>query len=163
MTYKLFFKHKPIEEIITYVYEYLVSVALEYIIEEEKMEKLYLNANLWGLIEKLSKYTNKEKIEEFIKNTDYASTSRILIYSQDLINDEKKKNLNIKREEITNFLLDIFIEKYKTDENFDDRLKEYKDLLTRELTRIDIKISITNSDYIDNYIEQKLIDNRMVV
>lgn len=54
-------------------YEYQVFIAekLEQIIGEEKMQSLYLNSNLKGLIDNLKQYVSEEEIMKFISNTDF--------------------------------------------------------------------------------------------
>ncbi len=44
---------------------------LERIIGQEKMESLYLNANLLGLINELKNYASEEEIAKFISSTDF--------------------------------------------------------------------------------------------
>lgn len=54
-------------------YEYQVDIAetLEQIIGKEKMQSLYLNSNLKGLIDELKQYVSEEEIMKFISNTDF--------------------------------------------------------------------------------------------
>ena len=58
---------------ITNAYEYQVFIAekLEQIIGKEKMQSLYLNSNLKGLIVELKRYVSDEEIMKFISNTDF--------------------------------------------------------------------------------------------
>ena len=54
-------------------YSYLVLVAstLERVVGQEKTEKLYLNADLFGLINELKSYASEEEIMNFIAATDF--------------------------------------------------------------------------------------------
>lgn len=58
---------------VTGAYEYQVFIAekLEQIIGKEKMQSLYLNSNLKGLIDELKQYVSEEEIMKFISNTDF--------------------------------------------------------------------------------------------
>lgn len=55
----------------TYKFEVNIADKLEKIIGQEKMENLYLNANLLGLINELKKYALEEEITKFISSTDF--------------------------------------------------------------------------------------------
>lgn len=55
----------------SYVYEVFVAGKIEKIIGEEKMQSLYLNANLKGLIDELSKYSTKEKTINILQKLDF--------------------------------------------------------------------------------------------
>ena len=54
-------------------YKYLCNVArnLDEIVGKDKMEKLYLKANLKGLVEELVKYNSYDNVMHFISATDY--------------------------------------------------------------------------------------------
>lgn len=54
----------------SYFMEVCTASFIEKIVGKEKMESLYLNANLPGLIDELSKYSSIEDVERFIKNSD---------------------------------------------------------------------------------------------
>ena len=58
---------------ITGAYEYEVFIAekLEQIIGKEKMQSLYLNSNLRGLIDELKQYISEDEVMKFISNTDF--------------------------------------------------------------------------------------------
>ena len=55
----------------SYQYQKFIVKQLEKIVGEEKMESLYFNSNLKGLIEELSQYDSEEEIMKFISNTDF--------------------------------------------------------------------------------------------
>ena len=171
MTHRYFFRHGKANKVVTYSYEYLIVSALEYVIGQRTMEKSYLKADLYGLICEMLMYSNKTDIELFLKNTDYAVKNRIIkTFSMDS-SKEDKEYLMDRMDEIANFLLDIFYEKYKDDENYEDRLQEFKSLMTQELPlhieeefryySRDISLSLSDSDYIDNYLKQKTKTNKI--
>ncbi len=54
-----------------YEYQVLIAEKLEQIIGREKMQSLYLNANLNGLIAELKQYISEDEIMKFISNTDF--------------------------------------------------------------------------------------------
>lgn len=55
----------------TYEFEVHIADKLEKIVGQEKMENLYLNANLRGLINELKIYASEEEIMKFISGTDF--------------------------------------------------------------------------------------------
>ena len=55
----------------SYVFEVFVAGKIEQIVGEDKMKSLYLNANLKGLIEELSKYNTKDKTINAIQKLDF--------------------------------------------------------------------------------------------
>lgn len=97
-------KHK-----ITPAYEFEVAVVekLEKIVGQEEMKRLYLNANLLGLIENLKQYASEEDIVNFITGID------LIINHEDnsflLGNNKIKTSLT----NIYNFLLKAYITKLK--------------------------------------------------
>ena len=54
-----------------YEFEVHITDKLEKIVSQEKMEKLYLSADLLGLINELKNYTSEEDIMKFISETDF--------------------------------------------------------------------------------------------
>ena len=56
-----------------YSYEVYTAILLEELIGKNKMESLYLNANLYGLVEELKKYTSEQEISEFLTKTDFCN------------------------------------------------------------------------------------------
>ena len=54
-----------------YKYQVFIAEKLEQIIGKEKMQSLYLNSNLKGLIDELKQYVSEEEIMKFISNTDF--------------------------------------------------------------------------------------------
>lgn len=95
-----------------YKYEVFIAGKLEKIIGKSKMYKLYLGANLHGLIEELQEYASNEEIIKFIscldytmKYTDASEISRLL-----------KTNMYIRKvKEINSFLVKVYLIKLKKD------------------------------------------------
>ena len=165
MTHRYFFHDKPISESISYPYEYLVARSLEYIVGQRTMEKSYLRADLRTVVCEMLKYSGKNDVELFLKNTDYVIQDNIREAFSIGAPKEKTEYLNDRKREIADFLLNIFYEKYKDDENYDERLREFKEIMTmnlpleiadecKEYDRI-INVSVTDDDYIENYLKMK--------
>lgn len=78
-------RYFPSDSYVTVSYKYQVFIAekLEQIIGKEKMQSLYLNSNLKGLIDELKQYVSEEEIMKFISNTDF------------LVNHMKNKKLQL--------------------------------------------------------------------
>ena len=59
-----------------------MALGLEKIVGKNKMEKLYFNADLRGLINEVEKFTTKSEIIAFILRVDYINSSKY-IYNDD--------------------------------------------------------------------------------
>lgn len=94
-------------------YDYLASIAslLETIISKEDMQSLYLNADLYGLVDRLKEYENEKDVITFIRNLDY-----ILRYIESFraFNYDKLSN---KIRNTYLFLLDCYVKKLMNDLN----------------------------------------------
>lgn len=94
---RYFVKDKDITA--SYKYQIFITSKLEEIIEKKRMESLYLNADLDGLIKELEKYINKEKIIEFIYDMDYIykhlKENKILFLNKKVSNTLNRINLFI--------------------------------------------------------------------
>lgn len=90
-------------------YSYLVIVAstLERVVGQEKMEKLYLNTDLFGLINELKSYASEEEIMNFIAATDFF---RNHFYNEKKLNDAKDMIVKSLKT-ISNFLVRISAKK----------------------------------------------------
>ena len=90
-------------------YEFEVGIVekLEIIVGQDEMKRLYLNANLMGLIENLKQYANEEDVLNFINGVDFVSK-----HSRDLflLSNDKMKTSIIN---IYTFLLQAFVIKLK--------------------------------------------------
>ncbi len=82
---------------------------LEKIIGKEKMESLYLNANLLGLINELKNYASEEEISNFIFGTDFLFKH---LYEKNILPFEKKAVLRSLKN-VKEFLVKAYTEKLK--------------------------------------------------
>lgn len=90
-----------------YEYEVIIADRVEKIVGKERMENLYLNANLHGLIQELKQFSNEEDIMKFISSTDF-----VLLH----LDDEnymlfEKKMLTNSLKEINKFLIKVYSKK----------------------------------------------------
>lgn len=81
----------------SYVVEVHIASKLEEIVGQEKMESLYLNADLPGLINELKKYAYEEEIMNFISGTDFLTEhigdKKLLPFEKGMITNSLK-NIN---------------------------------------------------------------------
>ena len=68
---EMYFANKPLRATTTYKYLKDVANLIELGIGKDKMHKFYLNSNLNGLINVMSKYVGVENALKFIESTDY--------------------------------------------------------------------------------------------
>ncbi len=86
-----------------------IALSLEKIIGKEKMESLYMQSNLKGLVTELQKYSSNNDIMKFIGNVDYINKFH---------ND--KDLVVLKLEEVSNFLKDAYINKLRKEADIID-------------------------------------------
>lgn len=91
-----------------YFYESNVAKKLEEIIGQDKMESLYLRANLRGLIDELIKYESEENIMTFICHLDFVNSHFNINKRMSLT---KKKMLRESFKYISRFLLTCYTKK----------------------------------------------------
>lgn len=85
----------------SYQYEMILAEIIEKIIGKEKMKELYFTANLYELVNILSKYNTKKNIKNFLIDMDYIS---LPIYKKELSNTIIDIN-NFIYETFTNWLI----------------------------------------------------------
>ena len=102
-------------EEVFYSYEYLIAVALEEILGKKAMGKYYLNGDLDGLIDELSKYSSKQDVYDFLNCIKYAAYN--------YVSDDSTLIKDI----IISFMLKVFVNKNKDKETF---LYDYKNYIT---------------------------------
>jgi len=77
-----------------YEYEVFITETLEQIVGKEKMQSLYLNSNLKGLIDELKQYVSEEEIMKFIFNTDFLvdhlHDKKLQLFEKNMINNSLK-------------------------------------------------------------------------
>jgi hypothetical protein len=84
-----------------------ISRTIENIIGRETMESLYLNSNLKGLINEMSKYMPKDKVESFILSTDFIFINKHLLYENNFYTELITENYK----SINKFLIEMSIKK----------------------------------------------------
>ena len=107
----------------SYRYEKNISSLLEEILGSELMQSLYFNANLFGLIDELSKYSSFEEANQFIFNLDEAK-ELISIASSSAFDIKDFKYLESLNDMINNYLLKININKMKLEYSSDDIIEK---------------------------------------
>lgn len=88
-----------------YNYQLIIAERLEEIIGREKMESLYLNANLYGLINELKKYDEEKVIMKFIYNLDFITN----VIGDKKRNFLRKKYLQDSIYSVSNFLIKCYL------------------------------------------------------
>lgn len=104
-------------------YDTSIAIATEIanIIGEEKLEKLYFQGNLSGLINELKKYNSMDNIISFFNNVDYVESILLNYYLITNKEIKKAKNiLNFKISNIIDFLNTCYKNKYSI-ENIDHK------------------------------------------
>ena len=103
------------------------------------MEKLYLEANLYGLIEELSKYSSLDEVMKFISSVDYIKRHNYDLiflknkYVQENVNNIFTFLMNAYEEKLNQKLIDNTINQTE----FDEKLEVFKSSLGTR-TRISI-------------------------
>ena len=92
-----------------YQYEIHIASKLEEIIGKEKMEKYYLNADLYHLVEDLCKYETKEDVIKFIKYFDLYEKKNKLCNKNQNNKEEIEKYLRY----INEFILKCYLKKIR--------------------------------------------------
>ena len=92
---------------IAYVFEREAMKNLEMIIGKEKMESLYLKADLQGLIREMQKYSTLEEITKFISNLDY------ICQHAEFTLGVKTKYIEAPAREVQDFLINAYTSKVK--------------------------------------------------
>lgn len=140
-------------------YRYLEKITelLEFIIGKSKMEELYLNANLKGLIDELSNYVEVEDSINFIKSTDFIYNK----FDKKSLTDIKvRKNI----EYINEFLVSLYAS-YAAKKYVDNKisLPELKTIINRVLYNLDYFIPITKklNKNIDDILKKYHVQNNI--
>lgn len=113
----------------TYEDEVRIAYSLEKIIGKDKMQELYFNTNLTGLIEEIGKLSSKEEATKFVMNVDYISKYG----AENMKSSAHYKMIWTKYKEIYNILLKMYIkrkteelkDKIITEDDFIDSIVEY--------------------------------------
>lgn len=140
---------------------------LEEIIGQSKMESLYLNANLRGLVDELTKYENEENIMKFIYYLDFINKH---IYDNTLF-ILKKKMLGESFKYISRFLLTCYTKKINEEvKNNVYTVKEGIDYLMKYICKLGFYMKVgkksfelLNREDIEEIIENNIDFNVNVV
>ncbi len=145
MTNRYFF---PSTESKYYKYEVRVASQIEEIVGQEKMEKLYLNANLYGLIKELEKYASSDNIKIFLDNLEYVYSN----YNKSELHHSVRRNIYNIIEEIETFLYETKLNKiYITNQSLHTKEEYMQEFLTQKDTISKIVIEKPNGTYIIDY------------
>lgn len=128
------------KEINYYMLQKHIAKHLEIIVSQRKMESMYAEADLLGLISELKKYEDEEKIINFIYDVDYINENiknkteynninmilnksllfliNMYIKKQDLLLEKKLLNDNIYKKNIENFIESISYPLYYRGKNY---------------------------------------------
>lgn len=114
----------------SYRYEMIVARAFEYIISKNKMQSLYINADLSGFITELKRYTSNKEIFCLLNRLDFICNNR---YKEDLNHFRENKVIEY-IEYINSFLITTYIDKLYSDniskEEFDKYMNKFLNLFT---------------------------------
>lgn len=127
-----------------YVYEVHIADKLEKLVGQEKMESLYLNANLPGLLTELKKYASEEEIAKFISGIDFLcehlKDKNLLPFEKSMITNSLKN--------VNKFLLSAYAIKLKT--QLDDgilNINEFHKQITTYISSLGTGITIDKRSY----------------
>ena len=101
----------PPKEKSGYTYEVHLAKHLEMIIGQNEMTHLYLNANLYGLLEILENYANIDEITKFIECIDFISTYSLFCY----LSDQNRATLTNSLVYVNEFLFKTYAKKLRED------------------------------------------------
>lgn len=104
LTEKYFSSHPLLK---TFTYEKSIAAAVELIVGQEKMQSLYFNANLKGLIDVLKQYNTEENIYKFITTLDFLNKH----LRDDYLTPNSNKIILSSMEYINSFLIKTYMQK----------------------------------------------------
>ncbi len=137
-----YFGHKGIT--LSYKFEADIAEKLELIVGQQKMESLYLNSNLHGLIDELKEYSSEEEIMNFICGVDFLSE----YLNNNSFKLLKKGMLTRRLKEINEFLLKAYIIKLKKQiENEMLQADKAVNLLSEYISALGLSITIKKNTY----------------
>lgn len=140
-----------------YIYEMLISNALDKIIGEKNMEKIYLTGNTDLLYNILAKYLGDKDFCRFMYLSESLKTSAIVppIFYNNI--DDQKRIKNTMRK-VYELLLKLFANIYKQDDNFEEKYDDFKiylDSLSTDLDAIVTTINFSLKDFSITYKKDK--------
>lgn len=119
----------------TYQVEQHIVSHLEKIVGVEQMEKMYMKADLFGLVNYLKQYMDETDVIKFIKDVDF-------INANNLTNTKKIKLNELKLKDIYTFLINCYMKKLNADflnkgineDEYAQKISEYISTLGSEIT-----------------------------
>ena len=139
---------KETEKADIYRYEVIVAKALEHIIGKDKLKRLYINADLNGLINELKKYNSTKEIINFINRLDFICNNRY----EEKLNNFKQNEVMHYIKEINESLILMYAERLKEDRlsqrEVDQFMSDYLDLFISDIALSD---SLCNIDLLMDY------------
>lgn len=125
--------------LIAYPYEKRIAEIVELIVGQEKMQSLYFNANLKGLIDVLKQYSSEENVYNFITTLDFLNKH---LTDKKLISNSNEIRLNSLKS-VNSFLIQTYINKLILEHpNKTIDTKEIFDKLVPLLTLLPSDVSI---------------------
>ena len=129
------------------IYPYEVSIAdmVEEIIGRKTMEKLYMSANLYGLVGELEKYSTMNEIAKFITSLDYVSIN----YDRIDLTQNEIKQMHESLDCIANYLLVTFLKKLK--ESIEIKkvsIEESSKMFLEFIKKIGVGYEISGNEYV---------------
>ena len=150
LTHRYFGKNHKLPK--AYLLEVRIVEALEKIVGEKEMEKLYMSANLMGLIENLKQYSSEEDILRFISSVDVVSNH----YFDNFLFKNKKVELSVKH--IYSFLMEAYIKKLKDQaEKGEITPDEFAETANRYTESLGLRAKVGNFDY--NYFTNEYLNS----
>ena len=126
----------------TYKFEVGIVEKLEKIVGQDEMKRLYLNANLMGLIENLKQYANEEDVLNFINGVDLVSNHSSDLF---LLSNDKMKTSIIN---VYTFLLQAYITKLKKQvENGIITTNEFVEQSTQYIKSLGTSVKVGGHNY----------------
>lgn len=137
----------------------VLASSIERIIGQEKMTRMYFEADLYGLIEELSKYCHKDTAYELIENIDYLFEK---IYISDRLSEKEIYQFQQISSRISEILFSCYINKLKS---FVQEGLITLDELLRILGNFsrDLAINISLNDSIINFLSDDIIEKNIIL
>lgn len=127
-----------------YPYEKYTAEKLEMIIGKDKMESLYLNANLNALVQELSQYEDESTILKFLTDLDFLEKH----LGDKRMMPMEKGMINSKLASTNQFLLNCYIKKLNNDFNgYGLANEELKDKLVAFITMMNTTVTVNKREF----------------
>lgn len=132
-----------------YLFEVMVAKTVEEIIGANKMQELYFNANLKGLIQELQKYVDEEEITNFLYNLD--GFTRNYLYSE---HDAYDKEICIEYANLVkNSLFKIIYAKLSSERFSEEEMDDYFKLCSK---RFSLGVPLSDDEILRTSVEENM-------